>query len=193
MTGKDQDLRSPVSQPDELAGEQGFLDRWSQRKLETETLAPPPIEALQPAVDTVPVEAPEPPDEQLTDADMPPLESLGEGSDYRGFLSPKVSEALRKAALRKLFRQSRFNVVDGLDDYAEDFTRFEPLGDLVTHEMRRMLERTRKALEESDEVEPSAPPQAVEANTEPAPERAPEAVEPENREQDTAPQGDEFR
>ena len=55
---------------------------------------------------------------------------------------------MRKAALRKLFSQSRFNAVDGLDDYAEDYTRFEPLGNVVTHEMRRMLERARKAMEE---------------------------------------------
>ncbi|MEA3275109.1 MAG: DUF3305 domain-containing protein [Pseudomonadota bacterium] len=39
----------------------------------------------------------------------------------------------------KLFTSPRFNVCDGLDDYAEDFTRFAPLGDLMTRQMRRML------------------------------------------------------
>ena len=41
--------------------------------------------------------------DERTDADMPPLESLSADSDFTGFLSPKVSESLRRAALRKLF------------------------------------------------------------------------------------------
>lgn len=76
----------------------------------------------------------------LTDADMPPLESLSADSDYTGFLSPKVSEKLRRAALRRLFHGDEFNIVDGLDEYAEDFTTFEALGDIVTADMRHMIE-----------------------------------------------------
>ena len=75
---------------------------------------------------------------QLGDADMPALETLNESSDYSGFLSEKVTEAVRKAALRKMFHLPAFNVVDGLDDYAEDYTNFEALGDIVTHDMKRM-------------------------------------------------------
>ena len=78
--------------------------------------------------------------EELTDVDMPPLESLSADSDFTGFLSPKVSETLRRAALRKLFHGSTFNVIDELDDYAEDFTTFEVLGDIVTADMRHQLE-----------------------------------------------------
>ncbi len=76
----------------------------------------------------------------LTDADMPPVDSLGADSDYTGFLSPKISEPLRRAALRKLFHSAEFNVIDELDDYAEDFTTFTALGDLVTADMRHPLE-----------------------------------------------------
>ena len=177
MTGKDQELPLQATRTEEPGREQRFLSRWSQRKLEVETAVPSLSEAIGPA-EVVSAETPEPPEAELTDADMPPLESLGEGSDYRGFLSPKVSEALRKAALRKLFRQSRFNAVDGLDDYAEDYTRFEPLGDLVTHEMRRVLERARKALEEGGEAEPEAAPEAAVADSEPDQEQAQEAAEP---------------
>lgn len=79
-------------------------------------------------------------EETLTDADMPPLESLSADSDYTGFLSPKVSEKLRRAALRRLFHGDEFNIVDGLDEYAEDFTTFEALGDIVTSDMRHMIE-----------------------------------------------------
>ena len=71
------------------------------------------------------------------------------------------------------------HAVDGLDDYAEDYTRFEPLGDLVTHEMRRVLERARKALEEGGEAEPeAAAPEAAVADSEPDQEQAQEAAEP---------------
>ena len=76
----------------------------------------------------------------LTDEDMPSLESLGEDSDYRGFLSPGVSKELRRRALRKLFMSAVFNVRDGLDDYDEDFTSFEALGDIVTSDMKHQAE-----------------------------------------------------
>jgi len=72
----------------------------------------------------------------LTDQDMPPLESLDEQSDYSGFLSPGVSEKLRRQALRKLFHLDLYNVTDGLDDYAEDYTKFDLLGNIVTADMR---------------------------------------------------------
>ena len=83
-------------------------------------------------------EAKKPKREDLTDADMPPVESLDAGADVGAFLSPKVSDALRKRALRAVFRQARFNVRDGLDDYDEDFTAFPPLAKM-TAEMRRLI------------------------------------------------------
>ncbi|MCB2261988.1 MAG: DUF3306 domain-containing protein [Candidatus Thiosymbion ectosymbiont of Robbea hypermnestra] len=73
----------------------------------------------------------------LTDADMPPIESLDEDSDYSPFLSPKVSQGLRRQALRRLFGLPRFQGSDGLNDYDEDYRRFTALGDVITHEMRR--------------------------------------------------------
>ena len=52
------------------------------------------------------------------------------------------------AALRQLFRSPKFNVIDGLDDYCEDYTRFDPLGSIMTAELRHHAERlARKALE----------------------------------------------
>ena len=83
-----------------------------------------------------------------TDADMPPVESLTEDSDYSGFMSPKVSESLRRIALRKLFHGSAFNVCDGMDDYDEDFTTFEKLGDIITADMKHQAEmEARKKME----------------------------------------------
>ena len=81
---------------------------------------------------------------EKTDADMPPIESLDENSDYSQFLSPKVSQTLRSVALRKLFHMAGFNVRDGLDDYDEDFTHFEPLGNTITADMRYRMEREKE-------------------------------------------------
>ncbi|MET0027090.1 MAG: DUF3306 domain-containing protein [Candidatus Thiodiazotropha sp.] len=128
--------------PDEVHGDESFLNRWSRRKLEAETS---PGDESGPNLAEVEVEEQAP---LLTDADMPSLESLDEQSEYRGFLSPGVSEGLRQAALQKLFRSSCFNVCDGLDDYAEDFTRFEKLGDLVTADLRHRLQKEAQRLAE---------------------------------------------
>lgn len=120
--------RRPVQERNEE--EESFLSRWSRCKLESgrQDELQPPAAQQQEAEE-------EPP----CDEDMPPLESLDEESDYRGFLSPNVSESLRRLALRRLFHSPQFNVCDGLDDYAEDFTCFTPLGELVTAEMRRRM------------------------------------------------------
>jgi len=117
--------------------QEDFLARWSRRKVEQEQGAThdEPV-ALQ--------QAGTPDDEpasELTDADMPPLESLDENSDFAPFLSTGVSDVLRRKALRILFGQSAFNITDGLNDYDEDYTEFADLGNVITHEMKRALQR----------------------------------------------------
>ena len=85
------------------------------------------------AVDLVEGAAPRPP--------LPPVDSLDEHSDYAGFMSREVDATLRRAALRKLFSAASLNVTDGLDDYAEDFTNFKPLGGMITADLRLRAER----------------------------------------------------
>jgi hypothetical protein len=131
------------------ADEQGWLSRWSRQKLAMRDVA----NSLDQQVDTSVSEVEQLDSQDLdalpTDADMPPIESLTESSDYSGFMSPKVSEHLRRQALRKLFSSSSFNVCDGLDDYDEDFTQFTKLGDIVTADMKHQLETMlRKELEQ---------------------------------------------
>ena len=122
----------------------GFYSRWSQRKSKAVEV----VDAGQEQGSSSEEDAPKPETASdtppPTDADMPPLESLSEESDYSGFLSSGVSDKLRKVALRKLFHGSGYNLRDGLDDYDDDFTVFEALGDVVTADMRHrqeMLER----------------------------------------------------
>jgi len=110
------------------------------------------------------------PDAQLlTDADMPPLESLTAESDFTQFLAEGVSDALRRAALRKLFHLPEFNILDGMNEYDEDYTNFEKLGEVVTYHQRRMRER--------EEAEKAAAEQEAQRADAKAAEEQPEAGE----------------
>ena len=126
--------RADVTGPPE-----SFIGRWSRRKHhsvgERESVAP----TTEPEGAAIDAPAEEPP--SLTDSDMPPVESLGDDDDYSGFLSAGVSDGLRRSALRRLFHSDKFNAIDGLDDYAEDFASFAPLGDIVTADMKHHLKR----------------------------------------------------
>jgi hypothetical protein len=110
-----------------------FLRRWSEGKTQARELEGQQGPEVREPLSELPAR-------ELSDADMPPLESLNEHSDYRGFFSPKVSETLRRQALRKLFHSPGFNVTDGLDIYQEDYTRFADLGEIITQDMRHRLE-----------------------------------------------------
>ena len=151
MSARDRGVSTEI--PAALDAE-GPLRRWSRRKREAvrekeaaeeargRDASRAPSEAVQDAREPA-GDAPAPAaveEKDLTDEDMPPIDSLDENSDYSGFLSPGVSERLRRRALRKLFMSAVFNVRDGLDDYDEDFTNFEALGDIVTSDMRHQAE-----------------------------------------------------
>lgn len=101
-----------------------FLSRWSRRKQQAraEVQAPQP-----PATKTA--AQPEPPP-------LPPVESLTPESDFSGFLHPKVDESLRRAALKKLFSDPHFNVMDGLDVYIDDYSVSEPIPDEMLKQLK---------------------------------------------------------
>lgn len=135
-------------QPDDTDSEESFFARWSQRKKQTQPgHSDPEEEQVQPDADNQNVQEP-----VKRDEDMPPLETIDGKSDVSEFFSPGVSETLRKAALRKLFHSPAFNIVDGLDDYDDDFTTFKALGDIVTADMRHQME-LEKEREEARETE----------------------------------------
>lgn len=164
---------------DDRDSDLSFVRRWSRRKRaaidpprpDARDEGPPPTDPVAGGSDDDPTadagaalaEAPESeggmPGETAalhegpTDADLPPIESLTPESDYSGFMSPRVSESLRRMALRKLFGSPAFNVRDGLDDYDDDFTQFQSLGDTVTADMKYHAERLRaRAAERAEEA-----------------------------------------
>lgn len=146
--------RESVAPDSEQRTEEGWLRRWSRRKQAShsrETRAAPDAPPAQAAASEVPSEETAPP------ALPPPLNALDEESDYSGFLHPRVGDALRRAALRQLFHSAKFNVVDGLDDYAEDYRSFEPLGDVLTADARHRMEQEAQRLRAQASAEgPSA-------------------------------------
>ena len=60
----------------------------------------------------------------LADSD---LAALGRDSDFTRFVTPEVSGEVRNAALKKLFSDPHFNVMDGLDTYIDDYSKPDPL------------------------------------------------------------------
>jgi len=129
------------------------LSRWSRLKQEAartpsvnEDVAALVVDADL-AADIPAQDAPE--SAPLTDADMPDIDTLAEDSDFTGFMSPGVSDKLRNLALRKLFHAPVFNIRDGLDEYDEDYTAFEKLGDIVTCDMKHQIEVQERKLREA--------------------------------------------
>ena len=135
MTARDTDPPRPPADAVEPAAEPSdFLRRWSRRKQAVARGETPPEPA--PPVAPAPVAV----------ADEPPLPdpaTLSLADDFSGFLRAKVPEALKRQAMRQLFAQPHFNVVDGLDVYMEDFNA---LPDLPPAE-RALLKHAREVLD----------------------------------------------
>ena len=130
----------------ESADGDAFLSRWARRKAVARTGGDPDAAAGDSSLeaDELANAVPADEDEQVTeptDEDMPPVSSIDENSDMSGFFSPKVTQAVKKAALKKFFHSPIFNIVDGLDDYDDDFRNFEALWDIITSDMRGQMER----------------------------------------------------
>lgn len=142
---RDKPERPVVPNEAKRGGDEAFLRRWSRRKQEAraQPVTVPPAEPPQAA------ESPKEPEKVLTDADMPPVESLNEKSDFSLFMSAGVSEELRRRALRKLFELPSINQRCPLDGEWYDCHGFEPLGNIITHEMREEMEREALKLKES--------------------------------------------
>jgi hypothetical protein len=105
--------------------EDDFLSRWSRRKAEARE-ATPQAEATPPAEPPVPVAAPEPPPSEPPPT-LADVAQLTRDSDFTRFVAPGVDTDVRNAALKKLFSDPQFNVMDGLDTYIDDYNKPDPL------------------------------------------------------------------
>jgi hypothetical protein len=167
--------------------DQGFLSRWSRRKVQAKrgddlppapetspsvVAANAPKDALAPGAPTrspaahVPASTPAP---QHADTAAPPptlddVALLTRESDYARFVSPGVSGEVRNAALKKLFTDPHFNVMDGLDTYIDDYNKPDPL---PLSMLRQMSQSAFLGLAQEEKT-PPGPPQAPAADPEQA-------------------------
>ena len=151
-------------------GDEGFLRRWSRLKREGRERAP---EKTAPPPDSPPVVSEEGGVAQAghagepapKDLDLPDIESLDKKSDYTAFLREGVPEALKKLALRKLWRADpAFSIRDGLDDYDEDFQTIMKVGAAIMQKEREAAKKLAAA--EDDQAETAASEEPPEASAE---------------------------
>jgi hypothetical protein len=168
----------------------GFLSRWARRKAQVKQGAPvvaearPPVVAVPPAaqhpapVEALPSVAPAAP----TADPAPPLPTLDDvaqltkDSDYSRFVAQGVDPGVRNAAMKKLFTDPHFNVMDGLDIYIGDYNTFEP----IPKSMLRQLVSARALGLLDDELE-----------EQPQPDNGPEAELPHDEDADLQLQPDD--
>jgi hypothetical protein len=61
---------------------------------------------------------------------MPTLDDvlkLTKDSDYSVFVQPGVDPAVQQAAMRQLFSDPHYNIMDGLDIYIDDYNKSDPI------------------------------------------------------------------
>jgi hypothetical protein len=195
--------RPSTTDPSVTEDGDAFLTRWARRKrvvrgggdpdaAAADTAGREPVrDRSEPSTADAPRGVDDDQPAEPADEDMPPLESIDEDTDMSGFFSPQVSQAVKKAALRKFFHSPVFNIVDGLDDYDDDFRNFEALGDIITSDMRGQMEREAEKAKEALAKDADAPPtpDAGDGEARPA-EAAGEAGESGEARPDEAVEGD---
>jgi hypothetical protein len=55
------------------------------------------------------------------------VKALTADSDFTRFVAPEVAPEVKNAAMKKLFSDARYNVMDGLDVYTGDYSKPDPM------------------------------------------------------------------
>jgi hypothetical protein len=128
-----------------------FFARWSRVKTEARLeQSDREADAVAPIPEDVPAGMPA---EAAPAPTLEQVESLTPESDFTPFIARGVDETVRRAALKKLFADPRFNVMDGLDTYVDDYNKFEPLTPLMVAALNHAKDLIARefAAEEDDE------------------------------------------
>jgi len=131
----------------------GFLGRWARRKtdaLQGKPLDEPPA-PLKPATANAPAAkvAPLPGATPVADAadageaaqpekiplSLEDVRQLGKDADFSPFMARDVGPEVRNAAMKKLFSDPHFNVMDGLDIYIDDYSKADPIPESMLRQM----------------------------------------------------------
>jgi hypothetical protein len=144
----------------------GFLSRWARRKEQVRAgesvVAEPVAVALVEAPTAVAVPMASQAEHLPTVAaeSVPPLPTLADvalltrESDYSRFVASGVDEGVKRAAMKKLFTDPHFNVMDGLDTYIDDYGKPDP----IPLAMLRQLNQSKvlRLFDDDDEDEKNA-------------------------------------
>lgn len=135
--------------------------RWSRKKAEanrTVEPTPPPVpEHVEPAPEEQELAVNETLSEQelLEKYGLPDPSSIEIGTDITGFMRKEIPEFLRRKALRSLWKSNPvLAVLDGLNDYDEDYTLASTAGQTVKSLYRvgeGLVDKARKAADVVDE------------------------------------------
>lgn len=134
---------------------EAFLSRWSRLKQER-----PREEA-----------APVPRREEAPAPALPPVHDLTPASDFSPFMHPKVTDALRRIALKKLFADPHFNVPDLNEAFSGDWTGGEPISEELLktlNQARTVLFREEEEQKKKDEAAQAAAAEKPKDDDEPA-------------------------
>jgi len=121
----------------------GFLNRWSKRKLGVEPEVSPselsegqPLVQKEKSTDTSSQDSKVLKDSEATvplaktSEAMPTLEDvlkLTKDSDFSAYVKPGIYPQVQQAAMQKLFSDPRYNIMDGLDIYIDDYSKPDPI------------------------------------------------------------------
>ena len=97
------------------------------------------------------------------------MESLTPDSDFKPFMRPDVEPGVKQAAMKQLFKDPHFNVMDGLDTYIDDYSIADPIPDEMLKTMyqaRQLLftDEEKAAADAADAAAEAAADAAAEAN-----------------------------
>jgi hypothetical protein len=120
-----------------------FISRWSRRKQEAREQ---PQRVVAKPADARPM------------PELPPVDTLSFDSDFRGFMDNRVDDVVRRIALKKLFSDPRFNITDGLDDYAENYAALEDLSAAMVEKLQHARRTLRDTEAEEDDLKSQTPP-----------------------------------
>lgn len=130
----------------------GFLNRWSKRKAgKQDDLVEQPKEATQTPAPISSIEEAKPP------ASLEDVEKIDRfDPDFSAFMKPNVDPTVQQAALKKMFTDPHFNIMDGLDIYIGDYSQPDPLPPgmlerMVQSDMLNLFRKTEEASNTGEE------------------------------------------
>ena len=112
-----------------------FFKRWSELK---QSQAPAKPIAPEPEIKLEADQLPATVEQKSTSDEPAPLDpvnsltledvvNLKPDSDYAQFMQAEVGEDVHQAAMKKLFTDPHYNIMDGLDIYIDDYSQEDPL------------------------------------------------------------------